>query len=174
MRRRITIAILILLTYVLQTTLFPLFHLPATPNLLLILTVSFGFMCGRRAGLLTGFFSGLLLDLFYTNLFGFTALVFMYCGYLTGGMYKVFFDEDIKLPMLLTGVCDLAYQLLFFASLFAVRRRLAFGSYLRSVILPEVIVTVLFTILFYRIYYLVNRWLAAYELEEEHSPWLRR
>ena len=174
MRQRITIGIMIVLTFVLQTSLMPLLRLPATPNLLLILTVSAGFMRGRGPGLLTGFFSGLLLDLFYSNLFGFTALVFMYAGYLTGGMYKVFFDEDIKLPMLFAGSCDLVYQLLFYIAAFAVRRRLAFPVYLRSVIIPEVIATVIFTILFYRIYYAVIRGLAAYELEEEQSPWLRR
>ena len=174
MRRQITLALMILLTYLVQTSLMPLFSLPATPNLLLILTVSIGFMRGRRSGLLVGFFSGLLLDLFYTSLFGITALVFMYAGYITGGMYQVFFDEDIKLPMLFSGAADLAYQLIFFAAVFVVRRRLAFPAYLRSVIMPEVIITVVFTILFYRIYYIVNRRLAAYELEEEQSPWLRR
>ena len=174
MRKQLTLAILIVLTFLIQTSLIPLFPLPATPNLLLILTVSMGFMRGRRSGLLTGFFSGLLLDLFYTNLFGFTALVFMYAGYVTGGMYMVFFDEDIKLPMLFSGVSDLVYQLLFFLVIFVIRRRLDFIGYLRAVILPEVIVTVIFTILFYRIYYVVNSHLAAYELEEEQSPWLRR
>lgn len=174
MRRQITLALMILVTYLIQTSFLTLFPLPATPNLLLILTVSVGFMRGRRAGLMVGFFSGLLLDLFYSSLFGISALIFMYAGYLTGSMYQVFFDEDIKLPMLFSGLADLAYQLIFFIAVFAVRRRLAFPAYLRSVILPEVVITVIFTILFYRIYYAVNRRLAAYELEEEQSPWLRR
>ncbi len=174
MRRQIITAVLIILTFVIQTSLLPMFSLPGVPNLLLILTVSMGFMRGRQAGILTGFFSGLLLDIFFTNLFGFSALVFMYAGFLTGGLYNVFFDEDIKLPMLFAGTADLAYHLLFFLADFALHRRLDFQVYLRSVILPEMIATVIFTILFYRIYYVVNRRLAAYELEEEQSPWLRR
>ena len=174
MRRRIVTAILIILTFVIQTSFPGMLPLPGVPNLLLILTVSMGFMRGRQTGVLTGFFSGLLLDLFYPNLFGFSALVFMYAGFLTGSLYNVFFDEDIKLPMLFAGTGDLAYNLLYFLADFALHRRFDFQTYLRSVILPELVATVIFTILFYRIYYVVNKYLAAYELEEEQSPWLRR
>lgn len=34
------------------------------PNLLLILTVSFGFMRGKKEGMFVGFFCGLLIDIF--------------------------------------------------------------------------------------------------------------
>ena len=68
MRRKIILAVLILLTFILQGTIFQTLSIASiAPNLLLILTVSFGFMRGKREGLIIGFFSGLLVDIFYGN-----------------------------------------------------------------------------------------------------------
>ena len=58
----------ILLAFTIQNCVFPLLpFLAATPNLLLILTFSFGFIHGREAGMIYGILSGLLLDLFYSG-----------------------------------------------------------------------------------------------------------
>lgn len=175
MRRRIVTFLVILATFLLQSTLLqalPFSHV--TPNLLLILTVSFGFVHGKRSGLWTGFLCGLCIDLFYSNLFGFYSLVYMYVGYLNGKLYKVFFDEDIKVPMLLVAVSDLAYNLLFYLLQFSFRMRFDFQAYLIHTILPEMIYTVLLTILFYKIYFHINKKLMADEQEGQYSTWLRR
>ena len=74
MRRKITLAFLILAAFLLQTTVFQYFQIASvTPNLLLILTSAFGLMRGKKEGLMVGFFSGLMIDLFYGSLFGFYA-----------------------------------------------------------------------------------------------------
>ena len=175
MRRVIVTFILILGTFLLQCTVFqsiPLIR--TTPNLLLILTVSFGIMRGKKAGLLTGFVSGLFIDLFYSNLFGFYALIYMYIGYLNGFLCKVFFDEDVKIPMLLVAISDFGFNLLFYVIQFAFRMRFDFTAYLRYTIIPEVIYTVLLSIILYRVYFLINKKLLANELEEQQSPWLRK
>ena len=66
MRRKITLAFLILAAFLLQTTVFQYFQIASvTPNLLLILTSAFGLMRGKKEGLMVGFFSGLMIDLFY-------------------------------------------------------------------------------------------------------------
>ena len=35
-----------------------------------------------------GFFAGIMYDLFYSGLFGFTALIFIYIGYFSGFFYQ--------------------------------------------------------------------------------------
>ena len=66
MRRIIVTAITILVCFLLQTSVFDLFRLADTvPNVLLILVSSVSVMRGQKEGMLTGFFSGLLLDMFY-------------------------------------------------------------------------------------------------------------
>lgn len=84
MRRKLILAALVLVTFLLQSTVFKALAIASvSPNLLLILTVSFGLMCGKRIGMFTGFLSGLMIDLFYGNLFGFNALIYLWVGYLS-------------------------------------------------------------------------------------------
>ena len=66
MKRKILVGILILLCFLLQCTVFHALSFGGIiPNLLIILTSSYGFMGGRKSGMATGFFSGLLLDIFF-------------------------------------------------------------------------------------------------------------
>ena len=75
MRRKLILAVLILLAFVLQGTVFQTLSIASiVPNLLLILTVSFGFMRGKKEGMFVGFFCGLLIDIFYGSMIGFYAL----------------------------------------------------------------------------------------------------
>ena len=175
MRRKIVLAVLILVTFLLQTTVFQFLSIASVaPNLLLILTASFGLMRGKKEGLWVGFFCGLAIDLFYGNLFGFYALLYMYMGYMSGFFYKVFYDEDIRVPMVLIAVSDLVYSLLVYVLHFLLRLRLDFLAYLEHIILPEMIYTMILSLVVYRLLYWINRKLTEYEMEGQQSPWLRR
>ena len=71
MKRILLNILLMLLAFAIQNGIFPLLpFFAATPNLLLILTFSFGFIYGRGAGLWYGLLAGILLDLFYSGPFG--------------------------------------------------------------------------------------------------------
>ena len=175
MKKNLVILVMILVTFMLQSTLRVV--IPAQyslPNLQVILACAMGLMRGKKSGMLTGFVSGMLYDLFFGDLFGFTALCLMYIGYVSGFLYKVFFDNDIRIPMVTVAVGDLAYNLLFYISEFIIGRRMYFGSWLIRTMLPEAVVSVIATLFLYYIIRLINRRLVTYEVEEEQSPWLRR
>lgn len=175
MRRKLVLAVLIIATFLLQCTVFQWLSIASVaPNLLLILTVSFGFMRGRKEGILVGFFCGLAVDLFFGNTFGLTALVYMYLGYLNGFFCKVFYDDDIKVPMLLVAGSDIAYGATVYALQFLLRGRLEAFSYVKHIIFPELIYTVVMTMIFYRIFFKINRILVANEMEGQKSLWLRK
>lgn len=164
MKRKLILAVLILLTFILQSTVFQTIAIASiAPNLLLILTVSFGFMRGKREGLFVGFFCGLLIDIFYGNVVGFYALIYMYIGFLNGFLYKVFYDEDVKVPMVLVAVSDIAYGLIVYGLQFMMRGRLDIFNYLGRIILPEMVYTVLITVILYRMFYKLNHWLTENE-----------
>mgnify|MGYP000863420124 CR=1 FL=1 len=60
MKRILLNVVLMILAFTVQNCVFPLIpFLTATPNLLLILTFSFGFIYGKEAGLLYGLFAGI-------------------------------------------------------------------------------------------------------------------
>lgn len=175
MRRKIVLAVLILTAFLLQTTVFQFFTVASVaPNLLLLLTSSFGLMRGKKEGLWVGFFCGLSIDLFYGNLFGFYALLYMYMGYMSGFFCKVFYDEDIKVPMVLIAVSDLVYSILVYVLQFLLRVRLDFGVYLQHIILPEMLYTMILSLVIYRLLFRINQKLTEYEMEGQQSPWLRR
>lgn len=174
MRRRILMALLILVCFILQSTVFQWLSIGSiAPNLLLIVTVSYGFMRGKNSGIWTGFFCGLLIDLFYGNLVGMYALIYMLLGYFSGFACKIFYDEEIKVPMVLVGVGDLIYNILVYGSSFLLRGRLDFFYYLRRIMIPEMLYTVLLTLLVYRLLFWMNHKLQEREIKERESTWLR-
>lgn len=157
MRRKITIMILIWVCFLLQSTLFQALDFGGiAPNLLVVLTAAFGFMRNEKEGMIIGFFCGLLCDIFYGDVIGFYALVYMYIGYLNGKFSGVFYPEDIKLPMALIVVSDLSYGMMCYISLFLLRGRLDFPFYFLNIILPEMVYTTVVTLLLYPLVLFIN------------------
>lgn len=164
MIRKIVVGCLILFSFLLQSTFFQAFSIGSiAPNLLLILTFAFGFIRGKKDGLLIGFFCGLLIDVFYGDVIGFNALVYMYIGYINGLFNKLFYDEDVTLPLALIIGSDLLYNFLFYIFRFLLRNRLDISFYFTKVMLPELIYTVLFTVLVYRLILRLNRVLERFD-----------
>ena len=131
-------------------------------------------MRGKTTGLFIGFFSGLMIDLFYGNLFGLNALIYMYIGFFNGFLYKVYYDEDIKVPLVLVAISDLAYGLTIYGLQFMLRGRLNLPGYLRHIIFPEIVYTVVLTLALYRIFFRINKKLLAIESRGQRSLWLRK
>ncbi len=171
--RKIITLLEIFILFLLQTAVFPQFtFLSVVPNLLLILTVTNGFVNGKKSGLFTGFFCGLLIDIFYSNLFGFYALVYMYIGYTNGLLCNIYYDDDVKVPMVLVAVSDLVYGCLLYLTQFFLRGRIDFLYYLGHIIIPEVVFTTLMTLLLYRIFYTINVKVADSREGDRNLPWL--
>ena len=158
MRRRITIGILCVLAALLQTTLLSYIQIASIrPNFPVILTVSFARMCGRVMGMTVGFFTGILLDIFGGGILGFYALIYTLIGYCAGFTYRIFYDDDIKTPLLLIGICDLAYGICQYVTTFLIRGRIHFIFYLKRIIIPEMIYTVIFAVFLYQLNYWINK-----------------
>lgn len=158
MRRNIITGILIFVAFVLQSTLIQAVSLGGiSPDIMMILTVSYGFIRGKKNGLVTGFCSGILVDIFFGNVLGFYALVYMYIGYLNGLLHETFFKEDIKLPLILVSISNLSYNIIIYILMFLLRRRLNPGIYFVRIIIPEMIYTVLLMLLIYPLILKINK-----------------
>jgi len=128
-----------------------------SPNLLLILVSEYGFMRGRKAGIWTGFFCGLLLDIYYGDAIGFYALLYMIIGYWNGFFHRMYYDEDITLPIALLTGSNLIYGFFVYVIRFLMRNRLNFTYYFPHVIVAETVYTLLIAILVYRPILKLNR-----------------
>ena len=165
LKRGLITAFLIFICFLLQCTVFRSLSFGGiVPNLLIVLTASFGFMCGEKTGLLIGFFCGLLVDIFFGNTIGFYALLYMYIGYMNGKFCTIFYPQDIKLPIVLILGSDLFYGFTCYVIMFLLRTRFDIGYYFMNIILPETVYTIVVTIFLYPLILWINTSLERSEL----------
>ena len=152
--------------FLLQSTVFPnLAFGGIIPNLMIVVTASYGFMRGRKSGLLVGFFSGLIMDIFFGSILGYYALIYMYIGYLNGIFKKMFFPEDIKLPIALIVGSDFLYNIIIYVLTFLLKGRFQFLYYFLNIIIPEMVYTIIVTCVLYPLLLLVENLLERREKE---------
>lgn len=164
MRRKITVFLIIAVCYLLQSTVFQALSFASiSPNLMIVVVSAFGFMRGKKEGLWIGFFTGLLLDVFTGSILGFYALLYMYVGYFNGFFQKMFYPEDIKLPMLLIAVSDFSCSLIIYFLLFLFRGKFDILYYLLNIMIPELVYTMVVTIFLYFIILKINQKLETIE-----------
>ena len=160
MKRIIGLSLVVIFSFILQSTVCRYITFGSIgPNLLIIVTASFGFMLGQKPGLIAGFFVGLLIDIFNGGVLGFHALIYMYIGYFNGFFKSKFFKDDLKLQILLVAGSDFVYGIVYYILMFLLRGRFHMGYYLTNIILPEVVYTVLLTIvlfIFMTLYYKIT------------------
>ena len=163
--KRAVIDILIILgAFTVQTCVFPLLPMfSSVPNLLLILTFSFGFIYGSKAGMLCGLFAGILMDLFYTGPFGFYCLVFVYIGFFNGIFNRYYYNDFIQLPLFLCALNEIFYNLYIYVLRFLMRGRLDIGYYFVHIVLPELVFSIIFTLFLYRVFLKANKHLDVIE-----------
>ncbi len=153
----IVIAIEILICFLLQTTVFQYFALAGTvPNFLLIITVTYGFLRGRKVGIAVGIICGLLVDSMYANIIGVYAIMFMLIGYANGSFGKIFNRSDRVVPIVLIGFSQLAYFVLYYVTNFLLRGKLNIFFYFTTIALPEIVYTTIISIIVYRIFYNID------------------
>ena len=160
----ITVFLIIAVCYLLQSTVFQALSFASiSPNLMIVVVSAFGFMRGKKEGLWIGFFTGLLLDVFTGSILGFYALLYMYVGYFNGFFRKMFYPEDIKLPMLLIAVSDFSCSLIIYFLLFLFRGKFDILYYLLNIMIPELVYTMVVTIFLYFIILKINQKLETIE-----------
>ena len=168
MKRRIVEFIIIIVCFLLQSTFFQAFSFAGiVPNLLIIITSAFGFMGGRKEGMFVGFISGLLMDIFYSQVIGINALIFLYIGYVNGMCNRIFYPEDVKFPLFFISLSDVACLFFQYVFGFLLRARLDLPYYFVKVMLPELIYTIVVMIIIYKPLLAVNNRLAANEKRSE-------
>lgn len=165
-KRILVLIVLVIISFLLQTSVLKHIAIGSiTPNLFIILVSSFGFMRGKKEGMLIGFFLGLLIDIFYGvgNLIGFYALVYLVIGYLNGFFKRRFLADDIKLPVALIFGSEFSYGLVNYLFLYMMRSKFQFIYYFGQIIMPELVYTILVTLIFYPIILRINQFLEADE-----------
>lgn len=150
MKKVVTAALLLLLMFLLQTSVFSqLAYGRVVPNLLILLTGTYGLIRGEYSGIFVGFFSGLLIDIFFMDVLGFYALVYMLAGYFAGKLNTYYIHDDFKLPLAVIAGSDLAVLLVDYVFFCLLNGMFDFGGYVLHTILPEMIYTLGVSVVIY-------------------------
>lgn len=164
MIRIIVYACIIIGSFTLQTSVFHFFSLAnITPNFMLITVVAAGIMRGRKAGIAVGFFSGLLIDIFFGEFLGVYAFIYMIFGFINGFFNHMFYAEEAVFPIAMMAANDVVYGIVIYFFFYLMRSKWNFFIYFKSVILPEVVYTLLASLVFYFILLWADSKLATFE-----------
>ena len=168
MRRIFSIAMIIVICFLLQSTIFRTFAISGvSPNLMIIIATAFGFMRGRKEGLFVGFFSGMIVDLASGGILGFYSLIYMLVGYINGYFADSYFPDDLKLPVLLMALSDFVCNIAIYVVMFLFSGKFTIGFYLGHIIMPELIYTMIVAVFLYFILLKINRKLEEIERRNE-------
>lgn len=152
MKRYISLTVLIIVCFVLQTSIFP--HLKLSnimPNLLVVLVSAAGFMYGRKHGMFAGIICGLLVDLMYGEIIGVSIFMFVIIGYANGLANKLYFKDDLSIPLCAVALSDLLYGLLYYICNYLLRGRFDVLFYIIHIMIPEMIYTAAVGIIIYKL-----------------------
>lgn len=164
MLRKVVSLFIIFVCFILQCSVFNHISLGGiVPNILIIVTASFGFMRGQNTGMAVGFVAGLFIDIFFGSPFGFVTLLYVVIGYLNGFFKNIFYPEDIKLPMVLITGSELVFCILYYMLKYLLRGRIHIGYYFIHIMLPEIVYTIVITLPLYLLLVWINGHLEDYE-----------
>lgn len=157
MKRFIVNLIIIIICFLFQTTIFPMISVKSIiPNIMVVFVACAGFMQGSRYGLLVGFASGLLMDIYSFDIFGFYTILYMIIGFTNGFIHNYFYLKDFKTPALLITLTNIFTSLSIYVVLFLFRAKFEFLDYLINIIIPEIAFTLLISVIFYPLLWLVE------------------
>lgn len=158
MKRKIIELLIILFFLALQCTLGRFISLNGiAPNFLIILPVIFGFLNGSNEGIVVGFVSGLLFDVYSNNTIGFGALIFLFTGYLCGLFNQKYEESELFIPLCAIFAGDFMLNFLTYVFGFLLHNKLDIPFYLSRIIIPEAVYTVIVGLVLYPIFRPVNK-----------------
>ncbi len=145
--------LILLLSVILQMSLSNFIEIAyISPNVLVIVVSASGFLIGKKSGILMGFFAGFFIDFLGSDLFGFSSIVFMMIGYISGNLKRLLFIDKYWISLIVIGISDIFYGFCNFIFLFLLRGRINLFYYLKRIILSEAVYTVVIATVLYPLF----------------------
>ena len=163
------IAVMLVAAFVLQYTVISQMDLlECAPNLLLVLTVTYGYSRGKNAGMIIGFFGGLMADIFYCEVLGFNALILVAIGFFAALWRSRFYSNTLFIPMLILILSDIGYNLIFYFTWYVLNSEFYFVYSVIHVMIPNFLLTIVAGLILYKPLLLLNSKLYMYyDMEED-------
>jgi len=151
------LAIIVLLNFILQTTLMHYIAIgQIIPNTALVIIICYALIRNDIEGAIFGFFVGLLNDIFFGHIVGVTSLLMLTTGYFSGKVFKDFYKENYIVSFILVATASLIYEFMFYMVNFLLIGRTNFLRYFAHIILPTAAYNLVVCIFIYKIIYSIN------------------
>lgn len=135
-----------IILYALQSSLFPLFsYNRQSPDLLLLLVVSFALLEGPKYATLMALGAGLLKGLGSGTFFGIDAISFVIIAFVIGKFYNQVFREARFLPLVASVGATLAHYVIVVIFLFMLGFRFSVLEHIQSALLPTLLFQLIFS-----------------------------
>ncbi len=165
--RIIVTTVLVLINFILQTTLFQHLAIQSIfPNTALIVAVSYALLRGSKEGCIVGILTGLLFDVFFGTATGYYTLLFFAISYFTGKSQKNFYRENYLLPILFCTMAAGMYETFQFITELILRKDGNLLFFIIKILIPTIVYTAVVTVPIYRVLFGLNEWL---ELKEKYK-----
>lgn len=159
----ISLIIVFILIYLLQTTFFTSFTIAEIkPNLFIILMLYIGLYMGRSYGIIYGISYGIFIDIWIGRNIGITSICLAFIGFL-GGVFDKNFSKDSRITILLMGtICTVLYEVALY-----ILRNIIIGIDAEVIeFLKILLIEVIYNILLLIILYPIMKF-TGYEIENE-------
>ena len=164
----LVIAIIIVVTFVIQSAWSKQnSDIVPTPNLLLIIVCIFGFMRGSNYGCVIGLFCGFLVDIEFGDMIGLYAFLYMICGFFSGSLKRLFYRDNVLMPLFLVAANDFIYNVAVYIFRFLLRNKTDFLYYFGKIIIPDIVITTFIMFLTFKLFYILNE--KVFMTEEEQG-----
>lgn len=138
---------LLFFSLIFQFTVIPLFSIKGiTPNLVIIVVISIAFRYGQLWGVIAGFFSGLIFDMFGTGFVGISSLAYSICAYGVGFLASEQLQRRFSIIIGLLFVALVVQDILYFFVI-SVGTSISFWETLIEQAIPHSLYTLVFIVI---------------------------
>lgn len=136
----------LIILYAIQSSLLPIIaYNGQSPDLLLLLVVSFSLLEGPKYGTLMALGAGLLKGLASGTFFGIDAFCYVIIALVVGKFYNQVFREARFLPLVASAGATAAYYVMVVVFLFMLGFRFSIIEHIQTILLPMVIYQFVFS-----------------------------
>ena len=149
----IIIILVILINFILGTTVFPYISIyGVVPNIALLVVMYLGSYKGRIYGGILGIIIGLINDILFSSIIGVNALILFFAGYLVGIGEDRIIKDNMLIPIALALAGTIYYNFIYYIFMYFLSAEITFLSYAKTKLLIELIYNLVLAIPIYKIF----------------------
>lgn len=156
--KAIIISIIILVNFILQSTLFQFLRINnVIPNTSLILVICFAINSDKKRAALIGFIIGILQDIIFGKIIGLDALIYLLLGYLISLINKNIFKENFIFPFVFTAFGTVVYYIIGTFFVYFSGFNMDFFGIFKNMLITEVLYNAIVSIVIYNYVYKIYK-----------------